>query len=951
MNYFLFTLLFLVSFSYGQNIVTVSGRIQDSKTNAALPYCNISLKGKSIGTTSNESGEFTFHIPQSCLNDTLIVSMVGYHNFQSLVKETPPRLFISLRESAIEVNEIFIEAKRLNAEDIIKYAINNLIQQQTYPTYPFRLGGFYRELQMANGDRTGVVECAVELTSDRVTGGFDNAFLTQFRKIYVKENSDDQFLDWKSGRNHLLLLLLGGVNINFVTLAKDIDKGKTIWGGKKYKIERITYFNNRLVYLINYEDGGIKLGLTIDAEDYAIYKSELTLETTKENHEHYFWREVNTKGQACGAIIDYQSYEYKRVHGKMFPYLFIRKQDFRCFDLRDKHVVSSSYLSKELLINDIAITNPGKQSTGRLKLAKGLIDHKAPYDSLFWASFNLLEDVTLKNSLTKDIKTSRLSNSPRQAAIGEANTVVSIPVRIGNHSTLQFTKGDTLKGTLTNMRASYDVGHYLLDIDLDIKNELLSGFSEITFKVVKPVDRIQIDLFEGLSIHSIVSEYDTLSFERDLDAVYIFFNKTLSTNSVKKVRINYSGRPLDISPEIPLYGAFIWLTDPNGRPWIQSVCQGYGSSGWWPSKNHLSDKPDSTTIRFTIPDSLIGVSNGRLISVKKAENGKTTYAWSVSYPISNYNIAISAGDYFRSENKITGSDRGRLDFDLYALKQDSSIANRRLEMVSNLVRVYEKYFGSYPFVEDGFKIIQAPYAMEHQSCVSIGQNFDEKLILHEVAHEWWGNSVSCTDYADIWINEAFATYAESLYIEETLGREIGKEYLNAMKGSIENDYPLQGVYGVNHIHYPIGDKYTKGALLLNTVRYVVNNDSLWFNTLKSLQNDFRYSFITTDQLIAYLNQNLGYDYSFLFAQFLQGTQIPTLEVNIKQIDNKQIIDYRWQGATSNFKMPVRMTAKKGELSFIYPTTSWNRMEVGDMLIEDFRIDDTGLLFNLVIKKM
>jgi aminopeptidase N len=448
-----------------------------------------------------------------------------------------------------------------------------------------------------------------------------------------------------------------------------------------------------------------------------------------------------------------------------------------------------------------------------------------------------------------------------------------------------------------------------------VNNELVKGCSEITFKVVEGSTKIRIDLFEYFNINSIQYNGRDLKFKRDVDAVYLDFDQPLKKGTTHSVKVNYEGRPLDVDFDI-FAGAFLWQTDNKDSPWIQSLCQGYGPKGWWPVKNHVSDEPDSASVSISVPENLYAISNGKLIRTETLVGGKVKYHWAVSNPINNYNIGIHIGKYKTNQDVFESIEGKRINLNYYFLESDKDVATKKLSMIPQMLAVYEKYFGAYPFINDGFKIVQSPYPMEHQSCVAVGQYFDEQLILHESAHEWWGNSVSCTDNSDIWIHEAFATYAESLYIEETLGYRIAQEYLNSRKDRILNDFPLIGVRGVNHFHYRIEDKYFKGALMLNTLRHLVADDRIWFGTLKGIQEDFRHSSIDTKTLITYFNEKLGGDFNGFFHQYLQTTDIPIL---IIQKMDTQGFKYKWINSTDSFKLSLRLTDRKT----IQPTTTWN----------------------------
>ena len=485
-------------------------------------------------------------------------------------------------------------------------------------------------------------------------------------------------------------------------------------------------------------------------------------------------------------------------------------------------------------------------------------------------------------------------------------------LKIGDHSTYAFNRADTLFGSLSINYQCYDVSHYDLDLEIDPQKERLKGSSRITFKMIRSSSQIRLDLYEYLHINNIRLNDQELTYERDLDALYVNFEHPLEAGGTYSIVISYEGRPLDLNFDI-WAGAFIWQTDDQNIPFLQSLCQGYGPKGWWPSKNHLSDEPDSASISIAVPENLVAVSNGILTKIDSLISEKLTYHWTVSNPINNYNIAVHIGNYKKSVEEYSSRNGEKLTLEYFFLKQDQDLAQKKLKMVPKMLEVYEDYFGPYPFWEDGFKVVQSPYPMEHQSCVAVGQNFDDRLILHEAAHEWWGNSVSITDNAHIWINEAFATYAESLYIEETLGYDLGQEYLNVKKEDIQNDHPIVGIEGVNHFHYRIEDKYYKGALMLNTLRHIVSDDELWFETLKSIQENFRHSFIDTDGLLNYLSEGLKKDYSTFFDQYLRTVNIPVLTVS--QVD--QGYRFRWENTIKDFIMPL-----KSDSGVIIPTKEW-----------------------------
>jgi aminopeptidase N len=191
----------------------------------------------------------------------------------------------------------------------------------------------------------------------------------------------------------------------------------------------------------------------------------------------------------------------------------------------------------------------------------------------------------------------------------------------------------------------------------------------------------------------------------------------------------------------------------------------------------------------------------------------------------------------------------------------------------------------------------------------------------------------------MWMHEAFANYAEALVMECREGKAIGAAYLDEQKSQVNNREPVIGVYNVNHIHYDIGDMYTKGSLMLNTFRFVLDNDTLWFNLLKDIQQHFRYQTLSSGELVNYICKRTGKDYTCLFDQYLKYTRVPTLEISMKEQGSSLLLKYRWQADVAGFKMPVKVTVAPGRFGFIYPTTSWKMITFRKMKADDFEVDE------------
>lgn len=515
-----------------------------------------------------------------------------------------------------------------------------------------------------------------------------------------------------------------------------------------------------------------------------------------------------------------------------------------------------------------------------------------------------------------------------------------------------FTHADSLQGMLTPLRTCYDVLFYDLDILVQPERKFISGRTMIRFEAVHTFDRMQIDLFANMHIGKIVFHGRELSYTRENNAVFIQLPQPIQAGSREEITVHYEGVPGE--PDIDMNrGGWFWLWNRDRTMWIETVSQGVGASLWWPCKDHLSDRPDSMKISVTFPTGLKEISNGRLMRETALPGGQTRCDWYVSYPINTYNVAVNIGDYAHFQDTcIQGRDTLALHY--YCLSYNQAVAKKIFSRAKPMLRLYRQWFGSYPFARDGFTLMESVYPMEHQGAVSIGAinspfnstKYDSadlvRTMWHESAHEWWGNSVGCRDYADMWIHESFATYAEVLSYEATEGRQKALNYLHSQ--TPENKEPIIGVYDVNHFH--MGDMYPKGALMLHTLRNIIDNDSLWFNILKGVQQRFRYSTITTEDITGYISSATGKDLSYFFDQYLRHPSIPVLMLSLEQKDSSLKVSYKWQADRPGFCMPVKWTTVRDKFEFVYPRTDWQTMELKGMKSKDFKVDTDNFYINV-----
>ncbi len=525
-----------------------------------------------------------------------------------------------------------------------------------------------------------------------------------------------------------------------------------------------------------------------------------------------------------------------------------------------------------------------------------------------------------------------------------------------------FTKADSLRGYLSPLRSCYDVTYYHLNVAVNPSDSSIKGSNTIRFKVVNPFKEMQVDLFANMKVDKIEFEDGTpLKYSREFGAVFIYLPKELERNTTHQIIFYYSGRP-QIAKNPPWDGGFIWKKQKEGNPWVMVTCQGTGASLWWPNKDHQSDEPDSMLLSVTIPKGLEDISNGRLRSKIDLTDGQTQYNWFISYPINNYDVTINIGKYAHFSDVYTSSDGSKLTLDYYVLPENLQKAKKQFEQVKTMLACYEKYFGKYPFYRDGYKLIESSHnGMEHQTAVAYGNHYQggyegrassavglkfDFIIIHESAHEWWGNSVTAKDVADMWIHESFAAYAEALYVEYNWGHKAALEYINGKKQNVRDEKPIIGPYNVNQ--EGSGDMYDKGQLVLNTLRDVINNDSLWFSILRGIQKKFAYKTVDADDITNFINEKTGTNYNYFFDQFLRYPKEPEFFAIVTQKGNETAVRYKWNADVKDFKMPLKVTTSPNNFEFIYPTTQWQTLKLKDFDPKDFKVDEDEFLCKVKI---
>ena len=511
-----------------------------------------------------------------------------------------------------------------------------------------------------------------------------------------------------------------------------------------------------------------------------------------------------------------------------------------------------------------------------------------------------------------------------------------------------FSKQDTLRGSITPERVWWDLLHYNLDFKVSPSLKNIEGSNIIRYEVLSQKQLMQIDLQPPMEITSVLENNKELNYNREGNVYYIQLKKNQQIGAINEITIHFKGAP-KISNNPPWDDGFTWGKDNNGTDFIATSCQGGGSSIWWPSKDHMYDEPDQgIELSITAPKHLISVSNGRHIQTKENSNKTNTSTWKVVNPINNYGVNINIGDYVHFTEEYKGK-KGVLDCDYYVVSYNLEKAKKQFKEVSRTLEAFEHWFGPYPFYEDSYKLVEVPYlGMEHQSSVTYGNGYKngykgidlsgtgwglkfDFIIVHESGHEWFANNITNIDIADMWIHESFTAYSENLFLDYHFGTEASNAYVTGTRKNIQNDKPIIGNYNVNNSGS--SDMYYKGANMLHTLRQIIDNDKKWRSILVGLNKDFFHQTVTTLQIENYIDKYFEIDLKPFFNQYLRTIKIPTLDY---KLENNNLL-YKWSNVVDGFSIPIKVFINSTS-QWIRPTSRWKKL-LSDKNINSFSVDN------------
>lgn len=502
---------------------------------------------------------------------------------------------------------------------------------------------------------------------------------------------------------------------------------------------------------------------------------------------------------------------------------------------------------------------------------------------------------------------------------------------------------------LSNTTRGFHIQYYDLSITPDISSQHIKGSNKIHIISESRLSVIELDLSSDLSIDSILLNENPVAFRHTSNKIFIYPQPVISAGQNILVHIFYQGHPV-VSTAPPWDGGIIWASDNLSRPWIGVACQNIGASSWWPCNDHWSSEADSMQFSILTDSSLIAVANGVLTRIEVL-GAKRLYTWKVSYPINNYCVSFTIGSFRHFSDTLSYSNTGILPCDYYVLDYNYSKATKHFRQARQIIQTFEDLFGPYPFKDDGYKLVETPYwGMEHQSAIAYGNNYVNNffeldyIIVHETAHEWWGNSLTAKDKSDMWLHEAFATYAEVLLLEEIYGYTTGKQHLLKQKGKIKNAYPIAAP--VSDSSLKDTDQYYKGSWMLHTIRYMIDNDSVWFSSLKKLQQQFACQTVTRNEFIEAWSILLGQDITPVISHYLDKKEPPALLWQLRKGKKKQYLYLKWEASSPSFSLPVVLSYDDKKIRVRELSGSRFTKIVLPLHAEDIKLNSDDFLFTL-----
>ncbi len=479
----------------------------------------------------------------------------------------------------------------------------------------------------------------------------------------------------------------------------------------------------------------------------------------------------------------------------------------------------------------------------------------------------------------------------------------------------------------------YDALHVQLIVEPDIAAEGLNGRVIWTLRITESdVSALAFNFFDNLDVHAAMVNGARVHVTREQDVLKLPLSDRIAVGDTVRAEIVYGG--------LPEHG-FIWgfeFNEHDGVPIVYTQVQPEASRTWWPCKDRPDDK-FTAELSFIVPDTLLAASNGRLVETRPLSGGRMLYRWREQYAIATYLVSLVATNYATFEGIYEGIDGTEMPVTYFAYPEHLDQAIERWTFTPEVMTFFAHVFGEYPFLEEKYGMAEYPWAgaMEHQTLSSMGSYFfnhperSDWVVVHELAHQWWGNWVTCGTWRDIWLNEGFAVYCEALYGEHLAGPDSLQAYMLYSK----RDHFPGSVYDPDFIFN--STVYRKGAWVLHMLRHVVG-DAVFFDALRLYGERFAYGNAITEDLREVFEEVWGQSLGWFFEQWVYGEGRPLYGVFWDPEDPSSGGDLtavvklvqEWTGP-HGFKMPLdfRFRLRDGSdfQTVVWDSLPWQRFEI------------------------
>ena len=457
---------------------------------------------------------------------------------------------------------------------------------------------------------------------------------------------------------------------------------------------------------------------------------------------------------------------------------------------------------------------------------------------------------------------------------------------------------------------NFDVHYYRCQWEIDPAVRYISGSVTMYFTITSPTNNISFDLMNSLQVDSIKQQNNLLSFTTTTNTVTVNFAANLPLGKKDSISIYYKGIPAETG-----FGSFI-QTSHAGTPIIWSLSEPYGARDWWPCKNGLDDKADSIDIFITHPNIYKAAANGLLQSEIAVAGNKTITHWKHRYPIATYLIAIAVTNYVVFNNTVQLGNT-TLPMQTHCYPESLALFQQHTPNVLYAMNYFHNTYGDYPFIKEKYGHVQFGWGggMEHQTATFIVSP-GESLMAHELGHQWFGDKLTTSSWADIWLNEGFATYlaldyAEARYPADILPNRLA--IINHITLQPGGSVRVDDTTNVSRI-FSSRLSYNKGCYLVMMLRWMLG-DEKFFRAIKNYSNDpaLAYKFVNTANLKMHLEQVYGKDLSTFFNQWYTGQGYPSYQIEWSPIGNT-MVRFKMNQTTSHpsvsfFEMPVALKFK------------------------------------------